>query len=371
MAPTYQNPVIPVGFTAIETDNASWQDKNNDGIIDGWNDGLVIKDESDNEYVFIPVDGGANIGIDITLKDLGLEDLDSIVIKNNNVVSITKSGKTYGMDTSDIASNVKYEKWNASVDTDFTVTKDQVEDDTLPSDISSENEQILKYQGFYVARYEASLPDDKTTPEILKTKLFTKEDNDRADIGKAQSKFDKIAWNNISYNNAKKVSENVISTDYVQSGLITGTQYDTVLKFLSQEVDVDSDSTAWGNYRNKYGYEITGYHITTYYTNSLYENSTYNKNEMGYLLLTTGKFGEAVGTGKPKNLYDVGGNLWEWTTETVKAKGGSKTEVGNKVIRGGSYNSVGYVDCASHRLGNGTASDAFIDKGFRFVLYVK
>ena len=80
----------------------------------------------------------------------------------------------------------------------------------------------------------------------------------RNDIGKAQSKANKIAWNRIDYNNAKTVSENVVSTDYVQSGLITGTQWDTMLTFLSQNVNVANDSTSWGNYYNN----------TTYSTNA-------------------------------------------------------------------------------------------------------
>ena len=96
------------------------------------------------------------------------------------------------------------------------------------------------------------MPDSQTTEELMKTKTFTAADNNRIDIGKAQSKAGKIVWNRIDYNNAKTVSENVVTTSSVQSGLITGKQWDTMLKFIaSAGVNVDTDCTSWGNYKTK------------------------------------------------------------------------------------------------------------------------
>ena len=39
LAYKYYNPVIPVGFKILETTDASWEDADGDGKIDGWNDG--------------------------------------------------------------------------------------------------------------------------------------------------------------------------------------------------------------------------------------------------------------------------------------------------------------------------------------------
>ena len=89
------------------------------------------------------------------------------------------------------------------------------------------------------------------------------------------------------------------------------------------------------------------------------------------MLLTTGKFGEVVSTGSPKNIYDVAGNVWEWSAETVAQKGGSSTAVGNKLLRGGGYGSDGSDDTASYRNGNNAATDTGPSVGFRFVLYIK
>ena len=323
--PTYQNPVIPVGFSAKETTKATWKDKNSDGIVDGWNEGLVITDSNDNEYVWIPVDG----------------------------------------------ESIKYAKWEGAISTSWTVKADQTRDDILPTGVTKEEEQIEKYGGYYVARYEASLPDDQTTEELMKTKTFSADDNNRTDIGKAQSKAGKIVWNKIDYTNAKTVSENVISTSEVQSGLITGKQWDTMLKFIgSAGVNVDTDCSSWGSYFNKTGYTISGYYRTQN-KDYVYTKGTYTKSSSGYLLLETGKFGEVVSEGSPKNIYDVAGNVWEWSTEIVSEKGGEYTGVGNKVPRGGSYYDKSPFTTASYRLGNTATVNTAPALGFRIVLYIK
>ena len=89
------------------------------------------------------------------------------------------------------------------------------------------------------------------------------------------------------------------------------------------------------------------------------------------MLLTTGKFGEVISTGSPKNIYDVAGNVWEWSAETVAQKGGQYTAVGNKLLRGGSYYDSGSNGTACCRYGSAPATNAHPHVGFRFVLYIK
>ena len=89
------------------------------------------------------------------------------------------------------------------------------------------------------------------------------------------------------------------------------------------------------------------------------------------MLLTTGKFGEVISTGSPKNIYDVAGNVWEWSAETVAQKGGSSTAVGNKLLRGGSYGNNGSNESASYRNGVNAATYTHPTVSFRFVLYIK
>lgn len=322
----YNNPVIPVGFKTLETTKATWKDNDNNGTPDGWNEGLVILDENDNEYVWIPV---------------------------------------YG--------EIEYSKRDSNVHNNYTARVEEVKDDSLPVGIISEDEQISKYGGFYVARYEAGLPDSETTEELMKTKIFSADDNNKNNIGKAQSKENKIVWNRINYTNSKIVAEDVVSNEYVQSGLLTGTQWDTMCKFIEKSgVDVLSNSVAWGNYYDKIDYNVNDVYYRTEHADVVYSKGNYTKSANGYLLLPTGIFAKSVENSSPKNLYDVAGNVWEWTAEIVNEVKyeQQKVRVGNIILRAGSYHVIG-ANCAAFRHGN--VNNSFTNQyvGFRFVLYVK
>ena len=107
----YNNPVIPAGFETVETTGATWADANSDGIVDGWDNGLVIQDGSGNQFVWVPVDGtdvtyGYHYSVGSTGSTSSEQSLPSGILDNNN-------------------------------------------------DKDKENDQITTYGGFYIARYEA------------------------------------------------------------------------------------------------------------------------------------------------------------------------------------------------------------------------
>lgn len=280
-------------------------------------EGLVIVDKQGNEYVWIPC----------TIDD-------------------TQNG-------------IVYQKWG---DESTGVGVDLLQGDQLPSGITDETEQIQKYGGFYVARYEASLPDAQTTEEWMKIKVFDADQNNRIDIGKAQSKANRIVWNQIDYEHAKVVAESVISNEFVQSTLVTGTMWDTMCQFIQTAgYSVVNDSSSWGNYYTKDGYQINGYYRTQI-ADGLYEQGSYTKSVAGYLLLPTGKFGSSVPNSTPKNIYDVAGNMAEWNLEKYQENKG--------VVRGGSFADQTNLN-AMYREGNTLASNTASNIGFRFALFVK
>ncbi len=96
---------------------------------------------------------------------------------------------------------------------------------------------------------------------------------------------------------------------------------------------------------------------------------TTNSGTGSYVLLTTGST-EAV---KKMNLYDVAGNLWEWTTETSYIK--DVTYAGNinynsYIIRGGGFAGVYATIPACYRA-HTFAPSTYTTSGFRPALFIQ
>ncbi len=316
---TYNNPIIPVGFKT-SNDGASW--KSSDGeTVDGWNDGLVIEDKEGNQFVWVP----AYVG----------EDINGEYTKNKVP---------------------KYEKWDGSL---TSVKVSEIPNDTLPMLSEEENtsqdkikeceeKQIGNCGGFYIGRYEAGtelLYDDRNNTETIK------------DV-KPLSKQGQMPWNYISYYNAKERAESMYKTNEVQSVLVTGTMWDTVMKwFENNDINVQTQTTenAWGNYKDV---EVTG--ISGYWDYSLNGKKMTNEgwktgnkpaNTAGIL-----RTGESEFT-KKKNIYDLAGNVWEWTNEMNIVRGGNCGENAS--------------DCPAMRRNGSTPSSPTYYITFRVALYIK
>ena len=113
----------------------------------------------------------------------------------------------------------------------------------------------------------------------------------------------------------------------VTSCLLTAAAWDRTLNFLVEskaitKAEVWGDGVTWGNYVEK-TFEFDGkYSIDD---GESYDESKTTKPENKFCLLGTGV---AEDTEK-KNIYDLAGNLSEWTTEAQSSEG--------RVSRGGSY----------------------------------
>ena len=116
----------------------------------------------------------------------------------------------------------------------------------------------------------------------------------------------------------------------VETGMIWGNQWDRTLMWLIEtgnktKEQIADDSTSWGNYRN----------ATFEYVNS--SGSTTTKNENSRTRIPTG----STEYTKANNIYDLAGNVYDWTMEAGSA--------GSRVLRGGYYNGNGDEVPADYR----------------------
>lgn len=239
---------------------------------------------------------------------------------------------------------------------------------------ASEYAQIDKYGGFYVARYEAGLAS--TIAESTTNQNHDEKNQVYNLNGIPQSRAGIVPWNFIDWTHAKANAESMYSNYYVQSGLITGTQWDVILNtminkgWLSKN-EVTDDSSKWGNYRdNSISYKgriakakIEGNYWTLhpFGTTSSGNTTSYSTTTEGDLLTT----GASSATEK-YHIFDMAGNLWEWTEEDSHTSTTDQYRVG----RGGSYMYGCLTDPACYR-GRGRAGKTDILIGFRVVLYLK
>lgn len=246
-------------------------------------------------------------------------------------------GFTYKEGTKDTGLVIQDEKGNEFVwvpATESTYIKDTsfrgvrpTGDDTLPNGITDETADVKKYGGFYIGRYEAGIPEGDTSPSNK--------------TGIPVSKKGATVWTNISYTNSKASAESMINNEYVQTGLITGKAWDTTCHFIEDSLKSINASASLRDSR--------------YYGN--YNNSLAPANENSGTKRTAG-FSE---NWKTKNIYDLAGNVWEWTGEACSS---------NFINRGSSCGGDGStypVSCRDDDLASNTNDNL----GFRPRLYIK
>lgn len=284
---SYKNPVIPQGFKAVDVGDAKWEYSDNQ-TVRGWNKGLVIQDtQNGNQFVWVPCTMGSS---------------------------------------SDV---VKYERWCTEGTPYSSCSTDT---SAIPSGIT-ETTQISKYGGFYVARFEAG--NENAVNSSSYTDLNSP--NNTGSVAPVSIEGSKV-WNFISYNNAVAASKLMVNnaTTYGnnKSGLITGTQWDTIMKWYKESgIGVENNATInskgisvpaqnWGTVNNL-AYSGNGYYFTydTRLSNpvSAWENGSFSDTEMDYNFFYFHASGLNT-NGIKKNIADLAGNMWEFSAEVSEDK---------------------------------------------------
>lgn len=203
-----------------------------------------------------------------------------------------------------------------------TITETQATQTDLTNMIAS----IYKYGGYYIGRYEAGSGTE--TMEIGSNTVI-----------KPLIRRDKIPYN-LAYSSAleycKHIYPNNSSVYGATSVLCSGVAWDATLNFVANTSSI-VNSASWGNYVSSSFTVPTG----QVYVNSVWYDAVelgdgqYNKLINTSVLVTTG----SAGTRCAKNIYDLAGNCYEWTTEAYL---GYETQTSKypsvyRVARGGCY----------------------------------
>ena len=363
------NPTIPAGFKPVDTEGASWGDGVNSPSKEAVNAGLVIEDEEGNQFVWVPCTTTGEEGLTSYAQD-----------------------KQYNDGTT---ASIEYHYNNYS---DWT-------DETGEGNKAS----VEKYGGFYVARYEAGVPSDapfyaNTAGATYYTADTTpsKDDTNYKPVSKSNNQ----SWNYISQKNAITVSENMYAgSNSVKSQLIDSYAWDTIVNWMeSEKEEIATNSTNYGNYSNNTGITTNGLYAI-HRCNVITEEGEKNGKYSFWTVATTykkgniasGEFaitesnrddyeftdydyinyryigGKELATGasdvtKVKNIYDMAGNMGEWTTEIGYRNATASNAY--DVTRGGSFANAGYNGSISFRYADYTTETPHFTVSFRVVLYL-
>ena len=287
-------PFLPEGATQVEGTNLDT--------------GLVIKDSNNNEWVWVEVP----------------KSIYNATTTNKDYTAIEQAMQTYASDYrissySDTFYNTEQHGFSGA--TEYNDWK------------NSMLESVFTNGGFYIGRYEAGSQYGRYAA------------TDLIEGDKPVMRNNYITpYNFVTCSQAQTLSKQ-LATGGKTSSLLFGIQWDLTLKFIEEkgaktQAALKTNSGSWGNYSN----------VTFKLTNGLYTTTPtkagswklaegYTKSTSTPVLLTIG----ASDRNSVLNIYDLAGNVWEWTLEyssntstPCTVRGGCyKNSSNNAATRGG------------------------------------
>ena len=310
---------LPEGFTQVEGTTLE--------------NGLTIQDSTGNQYVWVEVP--------MTDEVYPTAGLAITSFTDEEYTAIETDLHTY---TNDYRNGTSYKDEYYS-DATTGLTSEQY---------TALKQKMLKsvYQngGFYVGKYETGIEDAPKTSGSAST----------APTETPVIKQNAYPYNYVTCSQAQTLASNMESGNYTSS-LMFGVQWDLVLKYLetkgTAQADLKTNSTSWGNYFNNL-WNITNEN-SKYYTNSQWTSGAYGaKGSSKSILLSTG----ASDTFSKQGIYDLAGNVWEWTLEYT-------SNSSYPCARRGGYYFYNGSDCPAAYRGINNAAGYGNGFGFRVSLY--
>ena len=316
-------PYLPTGFTQVKGTTLK--------------NGLTIQDSTGNQYVWVEVPKAERVyktaGLEI--KDFTDEEYTAIETDLHTYTDVYRNGTNY--------KDEYYSGVGLTSEEYYSLKKMMLK-------------SVYQNGGFYIGKYETGIEDAPKT-------------SGSANVAPTETpviKQNAYPYNFVTCKQAQTLASNMESGNY-NTSLMFGVQWDLVLKYLetkgTAQADLKTDSTSWGNYSNNL-WNITNenskYAIlnTSNYTLDWTSGAYGVKGSSKEILLSTG----ASETFSKQGIYDLAGNVWEWTLEYTAHSSGPCAK------RGGYYNYSGSNGPAAYRSTyNTTRYDFYL--GFRLSLY--
>ena len=299
------NPFLPDGAEVIENDLSK---------------GVVIKDSNENEWTWIEVPKSIYINSEY------------------NEGTAPVSSEDYGKIESILQNYVKDYRESDYKDTWYS---EEQHGFASAEEYNNHKNAMLKsvYEngGFYIGRYEAGTETLRNTADDPLTLVVVKEGA--------------YPYNYITNKQAQEKSEE-LATGGRTSSLMFGIQWDLVLKYIETksektQADLKDNSITWGNYGNA-TFDITRGKYSEDNGDSFTDVSEkYTKAKYEFIMLTTG----ATERKSVLNIYDLAGNLNEWTLEQYTIR----SNIHPCTYRGGYYFNDSSNEPASGRKFNTTS----------------
>ena len=281
-----------------------------EGTIDT---GLVIQDASGNEYVWVVVPRTTAVYATTGLGKTTFTDADYTSIETD-LKEYTKTYRESTSFTDTWYADDKNEGWLS--ETEYKTLK------------NSMLKSVYENGGFYVGRYEAGIGTNRTSIESQVNGKYP------VPTTVPVSKADAYPYTYVTRTQAQNLASNVNSGTKTSS-LMFGVQWDLVLAFMSKDTakitstdDLTANSTAIGNYRDsvfqlsqtgKYA-TMSDYNLSSTWNPSTTSTTNFVDSSRNKIAQSSNGNGILVTTGtseknKVMNIYDVAGNVWEWTLE--------------------------------------------------------